>query len=78
MPSRNDGLSVGKYLLGQNVSKALAHGSNTYHNAAKAAKESRRLKEDEAHAERLVRDYFKGHTGRPEVLYREWHVPTCM
>lgn len=40
---------------------------DTYHIAAITAKEVKRLKNDEAHSERLVRDYFKGQARRPEV-----------
>jgi len=55
-------------LLGQN-NVVNTKKYNTYANAAKAAKDLRRLKDDEAHAERLVRDYFKGQAKQPEVRH---------
>ena len=63
MPSRN-GLDAGKSLLGQNKQ---TNPFSTYQVAAQTAKEVKRLKNDEAHAEFLVKDYYRGHAKKPEV-----------
>ena len=65
---RDNGVNAGRALLGQNA-KPGQDAQSTYHIAATMAKDARRLKSDEAHAELLVRDHFRGQARQPEVSH---------
>jgi hypothetical protein len=65
---------LGRKLIELQRQAAPAQALNRYHVAAETAREIKRLSSNEAHQERLVRDYFREHFKRPEV---EVVGPSC-